>query len=112
MTEITTQITAWVLALGFALPLLTAIVQRPSWPKQVRVVVAVIAAVLSGLGVWVANYGLDFSSPAAIVSTVLGVIAASQVAYQGIWGPSGVANSIEMATSGPSPRHLAPEESV
>lgn len=111
MSDLATQLTAWVLALGLALPLLTAIVQQPSWPKWLRVVVAVVAAVLSGLGVWVANHGLDFSSPAAIVSTVLGVLAASQIAYQGIWGPSGVASAIELASS-PAPQHAAPEESV
>lgn len=94
-----TELVASILAVGALIPLLISIVNQPRWSTQTRTVMSVGVAALAGLVTFVADNGLDFSSPSRLITTVVGVILAATTSYSTIWKPSGVAPSIEHATS-------------
>ena len=93
------ELVATILALGAALPLLTSVVQQPQWSASVRTWSSVAVSILAGLVAYVTQFGLDFSAPSTVVSTVIGVVLASAASYKTIWKPSGVAAAIENSTS-------------
>ena len=96
---ITTDLVAIILAVGGLLPLLTSIVQQPNWTKEVRTWLAIGVSILAGLVTYVTQFGLNLADPAALITTVVGIILASSTAYKTIWKPSGVAPAIETTTS-------------
>lgn len=93
------QVVAIILAVGSVLPLLTAVVEQPHWSPRTRTIIGVALSIVAGLATYVAQFGLNLDSPAAIVATVAGVVLAAAAAYKGIWKSSGVAPRIEYATS-------------
>lgn len=99
-----------VLAVGPLLPLLVAVVQQPNWSPRVRSIASVVISILAGTVTYVADAGLDFSNPPAIVAVIVGTILASNVAYKTIWQPTGVAPAIEYATSPTAPSREIREE--
>ena len=85
---------------GAALPLLTAIVQRPAWSSEVKKVVAVVLALVAGIATVTASGGLEqFQHGTLTSATLAAVLAASQTTYDLIWKPSKVAPAIESITS-------------
>ncbi|WP_328333310.1 MULTISPECIES: hypothetical protein [unclassified Streptomyces] len=85
---------------GAILPLLTAIVQRPAWSAEVKKAVAVVLALVAGVGTVAASGGWEqFQHSTLAVATITAVLAASQTTYDLIWKPSKVAPAIESVTT-------------
>lgn len=95
---------SWGALAGVLTPLLTSIVQRPTWSKQKRTVIGVLVSIVVGLLTCLADGTLD--NAATLLATVTVVIVASAAAYKSLWQPSGVAPSLEHATT-PKYRHAA-----
>lgn len=94
----------WALLVGFAAPLLVAVVQRPGWSEGLRALVTAGFSVVAGTGtVWLTG-SMDGRS---VISSILLVLVTSIAAYKGLWKPTGVAPKIETATSPPPARHQA-----
>ncbi|WP_433860134.1 hypothetical protein [Streptomyces kronopolitis] len=91
-------------AVGALLPLLTAVVQQPRWSAPMKKVVAVASALIAGVVTVVSVGGLEqFQHGVPTLATFVGLLAASQSAYDLIWKPTRVAPAIESATSRKSP---------
>ncbi|MER6616257.1 hypothetical protein [Streptomyces xantholiticus] len=85
---------------GTVLPLLTAVVQRPAWSASMKKVVAVLAALVAGVGTVAGTGGLEqFSHGVPTMATILAVLAVSQTSYDLLWKPSKVAPMLEAATT-------------
>jgi hypothetical protein len=95
---------SWGALAGVFTPLLTSIVQRPTWSKPKRTIIGVIVSVVIGLFTCLADGTLD--NAATLLATVTVVVVASAAAYKGLWQPSGVAPGLERATT-PDSRHAA-----
>ncbi len=90
---------SWALIVGVLTPLLTSLVQQPTWSNQVRTIVGALVAILLGVGTVLANGGFqDASGSLGIIALVM---VASMATYRNLWGPkaTGVASRIESATS-------------
>lgn len=96
---------SWGVLLGVFTPLLTAIVQRPTWSRPKRTVIAVVISIVLGLLTCLADGTLGQAE--TVLATVAAVVLASATAYKTLWQPVGVAGTIELATT-PTPRHAAP----
>ncbi|UNO38911.1 hypothetical protein [Streptomyces sp. MST-110588] len=90
----------WALILGFASPMLIAIVNQPQWSRAVRTGVQVVISVLVGLGS--AYFAGDFAGKDVVTGILVAAVAAIS-AYKGVFKPSGIAPKVEKATS-PAPR--------
>lgn len=93
------ELVASILAIGPLLSLLISVVNQPQWSARTRTIMSVAVSALGGIVTYVAESGLDFSSPSAIIAAVVGMILATSVAYRNIWKPTGVARAIEYTTS-------------
>ncbi|MFE1206339.1 hypothetical protein ACFW5V_32150 [Streptomyces sp. NPDC058762] len=90
---------------GAVLPLLTAVVQRPAWSATYKKVVAVISALIAGVATVAADGGWDqFQHGKLTMTTVLGVLAASQTSYDLLWKPSKLAPWVEALTAKKTPQ--------
>lgn len=98
--DLLTDTTSWSLLLGFALPWLVAVVNRPWWPTWARRWVAIVASVLGGVLVSLANGALVGSDgqPVDVLGACLIVLIASQVVYGHLF-PEAV-RKVERFTSG------------
>ncbi|WP_328491184.1 hypothetical protein [Streptomyces zaomyceticus] len=93
------------LQVGAALPLLTAVVQRPNWSARYKRIVAVAASLLAGITAVAAEGGwAQFQQGKLTTVTVLGVLVAAQTSYDLLWKPSKIAPVIEAATSRKTPQ--------
>jgi hypothetical protein len=89
---------------GAALPLLTAVVQRPAWSARYKKAVAVAAALVAGVFAVAADGGWDqFQHGKTTLATFLGILAAAQTSYDLFWKPSKIAPVIEALTSKKGP---------
>lgn len=86
----------WNLVVGFALPLLIAVLQQPRFSRQTRAFITVVVSVLGGLGT--AYFNNDFQA-ADITGSILIVAVTAITFYKGFFQPTGVAGAIENATS-------------
>lgn len=90
---------------GTLLPLLTAVVQRPAWSAKAKKVVAVVAALVAGIGTVAANGGWgQFQHGQLTAATLGGVLMASQTSYDLLWKPSKLAPWIESMTTKKAPQ--------
>lgn len=92
-----TETAQWSLIIGTLLPLLIAVLQRPSFKPWMRT--AVMAVVCTG-GALV-NVDLDgsFGSARGVIAQVLLVISAAVLFHEHVWKTLGVTPAIEKATS-------------
>lgn len=97
---------------GVLLPLVIAFLNRPTFPTWLRGLIMLIISIIAGM----ITYGLknewDFTSGPAVLTAVIGVVAATQVAYHALWQPNGIAGKIETninSGSTPTPAHAATE---
>lgn len=93
-----TTLAMWQLIIGTLVPPVIAVVQRPHFPGWLRVFIMLVLSVAASIVVLAVRNELDMTNwlhTAGLV--VLGAIAA----YHGIWKPSGIAPSIEVATTPP-----------
>lgn len=86
----------WSLIVGFLLPNLVAVLQRPTFSKPLRT--GIMAAVSIVGGAATAYFSGDFNG-VDITTSVLVTGVAAITFYKGFWQPSGVAPAIESATS-------------
>ncbi|MGA5135159.1 hypothetical protein ACPCTO_35815 [Streptomyces olivoreticuli] len=85
---------------GALLPLLTAVVQRPTWSAEVKKAVAVVVALVAGVITVAGAGGWDqFQQGGLTFATIAAVLAASQTTYDLVWKPSTVAPLIEAVTT-------------
>ncbi|MFI1201599.1 hypothetical protein ACH4VR_19470 [Streptomyces sp. NPDC020883] len=85
---------------GAFLPLITAIVQRPAWSRELKRVVAVVLALIAGVATVAVDGGWEqFQHGTLTFATIAAVLTASQATYDLIWQPSKIAPAIESATS-------------
>lgn len=94
---------SWGLILGVLLPLLTSVVQQPTWSAPLRAVVGLVAAVIGGFVTCLANGTVGDGQ--TLLSTIAVVLVAAQATYRGFYKPTGVAPGIEAATSPRAGRH-------
>jgi peptidoglycan/LPS O-acetylase OafA/YrhL len=92
-----TDTMSWGLILGVVLPLLTALVQQPTWPKPVRAAVGLAAAVLGGFVTCLANGTIDHGQ--TLLATIAAVLVAAQATYKGFYQPTGIGPAVEVASS-------------
>ena len=91
----------WALLVGFLMPLLIAVLQRSTWPLQLRAGIAfIVCAIAGGVTAWLAG---DFDAN-DVVSSILVVLTTALATYKGLWKPTGFAGSIESATSPSAPQ--------
>lgn len=109
--ELTTDATVYG-GVGTLLPLLVAVINRPSFPSWLKQTVMVACSIAVGIVTYGVQYGWDFTDPAHIVLAVLGVATATQLAYRGLWS-KGVAPAIEANILGgkkPDPAPVANDD--
>lgn len=82
--ELVAKIVAYATAVGLLWPIVQALVQRPSTSPKVKAGLHIAAAVVFGLAGYLVQFGLDFSSPEAIITWVVGVYSAIMVIYRGL----------------------------
>lgn len=109
-----TDTASWALLAGFLTPLLTSVVQQPTWTSRTRTIVATLASVVVGVITLLAN-GAFNDGPQTVLSVLALVVVTSATAYKNLWVPSGVAPKIENATSKtppgvPDPSDTAPAD--
>lgn len=84
------------LLVGSVTPLLTSLVQQPKWSKNVRIAVAVVVSVVVGFAIAAADGKLN---PGNFFAVVMAVLVSAEAFYQKLWKPTGVAPSVERATT-------------
>lgn len=84
------------LLVGALVPLVTSVAQQPGMARKARIALAAVFSVVAGVvTAWVAG---DFNA-ADVFATVAAVLVSAEAFYQKVWAPSGVAPTIEQATS-------------
>lgn len=96
MNDLLNQPQAWGVILGVIAPLLISVVQRPGMTGTVRSVVAIAASLVIGV-VTVLSTG-DFN-PENVLTTFAAVLAASHLAFESFYKPTGLAKVVELKTS-------------
>jgi hypothetical protein len=76
-------------------PLLTSVINRPQWSRGVRQMVAIVVSLAVAV---VAILGTDGFTGNWYLDLIL-VITTATFAYESVWKPSGVAPTIEQATT-------------
>lgn len=90
------NLTMWSLVVGTLLPMLVAVIQQPRWPDWFRAIVTVVVCLLVGAVTAYLEGGLNLQD---WVSSALVILVAALATFRGFWKPTGVADSIESATS-------------
>lgn len=85
------------LLVGVITPPITAVIQRPTWSKNTRIVVAGAASVVLGF-ITAATTGA-LTDPGNLFAVIAAVAVAAEATYEKLWQPSGAAGAIEKATS-------------
>lgn len=88
----------WSIIAGALTPPIVAIVNRSHWPRGLKSVVMIAAAVVDGIVVSWLQGDLNF---ARFANSALIAGVAIITAYYGIWKPTGVAPAIEASTTPP-----------
>ncbi len=91
------DITLTSIVVGSLLPNVIAIVVQPTWRKETRGLVAFGICVAAGL--MVALLQGDIGCGQDVAASVVTVLITSQVLYQALWRPSGIAQAIEGTTT-------------
>ena len=86
----------WAAALAFVLPPVIAIVNQPRWSGAVKGLLMLAVSALDGLGT--AYFNDEFHGKRIVTCMLIAAIVIG-TAYHTLWRPSGIAPSIERATS-------------
>ena len=95
------DITLTGIVVGSLLPNVIAIVIQPSWRSEVRGLAAFGVCVVAGA--LIALLQGELGDGRQVAASVVAVLVTSQVLYQALWRPSGIAPSVERATSAGRP---------
>jgi hypothetical protein len=98
----------WSALVGFLLPPVVAVANRPTWPSWARAGVTVAGCVLAALGTAWLNGTFDGGD---LTRSALVVGFAAFGTYRAFWHPSGIAPAIEKATSPAPPPSAGPPAS-
>lgn len=101
------ELDMWNIVIGFAMPLLVALVNQWRWPATVKGLVAfAVCAIAAAVTVYVRD-GWDGQT---WLRTLMVIFLTAVATYRLWWQPSQIAPRIEQATSvsGPGPQHAAP----
>jgi len=82
---------------GSITPLLTSLVQQPTWAKNVRVAVSVVVSAVVGTVLAVADGQITNAGEALPV--ILAVWTSAEAFYQKMWKNAGITDAIERASS-------------
>ena len=97
LSEPNNSLQLWEIVTAFVLPLIIAFIQQPTWSPRLRSLVMFATSAVVVIGQLLFSGELDnWSDPAVSVLTVVVMTIAF---YKGVWKPTGVAPSIEAATS-------------
>ncbi len=91
------DITITSIVVGSLLPNLIAIIVQPRWRSEARGLATFAICVVAGL--LIALLQGQIGSGQDVATSVVAVLITSQVLYQTLWRPSGIAPAIEKATS-------------
>lgn len=97
-----TDITLTGIVVGSLLPNIIAVVIQPAWRKEIRGLAAFSICVVAGI--LIALLQGEIGRGQDVATSVVAVLIASQVLYQALWRPSGIALAIEGGTSVTSSR--------
>lgn len=98
--ENTIELASVTAAVGVFMPMVIAVVMRPTWSKRARLVVAMVTSLLAGLGTVYAAGQLNTElTPGNILVSLMAVVAAAQVTFDKFWKPLGVTSAVERATT-------------
>lgn len=86
----------WAALVGFLMPPVIAVVNRPTWQPWIRAVVAVAANLVAG---GMTAYLTGYLHGVSIIHAVLVVLFAALGSYRVFWQPSKIVPKIEAATS-------------
>lgn len=90
------HLTMWNLIVGFLLPNVIAVVQRPAFTKQARTAVTALFCAVAGVGTAYFTGEFTFDD---VVGSVLIVGVSTITFYKGFWKSAGIAGEIERRTS-------------
>lgn len=82
--DLVAKIVGYAAAVGLLWPIVQSLIQRPTTSPKVKAGLHIAAAIVFGIAGYLVQFGLDFSSPEAIISWVVGVYAAIMVIYRGL----------------------------
>jgi hypothetical protein len=86
----------WSALVGFLLPLLVAVIQRPSFSKPMRTVIGIIA---SAIAAFFTAWAQDKLSLAGWANSFIFVAITSWTTYLAVWVPAGAAAWVEAKTT-------------
>jgi hypothetical protein len=95
--------------IGFALPLVIALINQWKWSPKVKGIVALLACVLAAVIAVALRGDLNWSDWRNTAVVVTGV---ALVSYHTLWKPSTVAPGLERATSVPNPQRAGTAEAA
>jgi len=96
---------AWAIIVGFALPVIVAVIKQDGFSKYVNDMLAFLTCIVGGLGVAYFAGGLQYGCPTwqtcleVIVIDVALVLTEAFTLYKMFWKPSGIDARITSATS-------------
>lgn len=91
-----TNLAQWSALIGFLLPILIAVVQRPSFPKWVRTVVGIVFSIGAAILTAMIENKLTWNTWA---TSLIFVALAAYTSYGHIWVPIGAAPYVEKKTT-------------
>lgn len=94
----------WSLIVGFVAPMVIAVLQRPTFPRQLRAVVTVAFCIVVGFVTVLVTGQLTGKT---LTASILIVLVTAMVTYEHLWKATGIAPLVEKATS-PPPRRPSP----
>lgn len=99
----------WGLVVGFLVPNLVAVIQQPRFTPPVRATITAVVSVIGGAGT---AYFNGLFNPGDIVGSILICGVTAITFYKGFWKPTGIATTIENATSKtpPTVERLHPDD--
>lgn len=80
---------------GAVLPLALAVIIRLNWSAEAKALFSLGFTVIVG---WVVAWAVDIDSLDGTVLTMVAVYVLCQIAYFGLWKPTGVAGQLERVT--------------
>jgi ABC-type uncharacterized transport system permease subunit len=90
---------------GFVMPLVVSLVNQTHWRPQIKGLVAILVSlVASFLTSWIAG---DLNGKSFATSFLI-VLGATLTTYRVFWKPTGIADSVEKATTRKAPAAAAP----
>lgn len=99
------ELEQWNFIVGAGLPLLIAVLQRPTFPAAARSMITVATCAIAALIEVHLVHGLHIDGH--LFSSILQVTASAIIFYKGVWQPTGLAPVIEAKTSPAEHRHAA-----